>query len=134
MGRASGAVHALAITLQYIREKVQKHMLGRRRGSRAGSSITVLAYTLGDARPLGLLQGLVQPRCVPTLPFLLRFRGGKSTGVKPPHFGFWIRRQGEEIGLIGTEMGFNFILNNQLTQQKKTFQNQEREAFALGEF
>lgn len=32
MGRSSRTVHALAIILQYIRKKVQKHMLGREAG------------------------------------------------------------------------------------------------------
>ena len=58
VGRSSRTVHALAIILQYIRKKVQKHMLGRRQGSPAGSFITFPAHTPGDALPLGLLQGL----------------------------------------------------------------------------
>lgn len=77
-GRGSRAVHALATTLQYIREKVQKHMLGRRWGSRAGSSITVRPTPWGTpgrwVSSKGLRSRAVFPHCPP-----LRF------GVGGPH-------------------------------------------------
>ena len=110
MGRSSRTVHALAIILQYIRKKVQKHMLGRRQGSPAGSFITFPAHTPGDALPLGLLQGLSTTKTF-SHTVLPSFLWSKVSTGKFPIFVFvdQIRWQAEEIDLIWMTLGFIYF-------------------------
>lgn len=100
MGRSSRAVHALAIILQYIRKKVEKHVLGRRQGSLAGSFITFPAPASRDALPLGRLQGPSTTQAFSHTAFPSVIWSVKSTQGSCLFLTFWIRWQGRETDPI----------------------------------
>lgn len=106
MGRSSRTVHALAVILQYIRKKVQKHMLGREAGL-----LGRLIHHISSPHPRGCSAIGSSPRpqrnqdifphCLPS--FLWSVKSAQENSL---FLSFWTRWQGEEIDLIWVDLGF----------------------------